>query len=267
MVTKKTNIEEAWADIASGLTNWRIWTFLGWTDILLRYRRTIIGPFWMTISTGVMIATMGVVWGIIFNAHLPTFLPYLAAGLVTWFMMSTIMTESTNAISDRPDSLKDFNLPISYTAFRLVVRNFIVFLHNVIIYFAVALIFGTNFFTTALPLVLLGLFLLLLNAAWVSIFLGIIGARFRDIQQLVATVMTILFLASPILWQQQALGNNQFIATFNPVTHFVDIVRAPLLGHPPPLLSFAVIVCITIAGWTATLLLLARARRRIVFWL
>jgi ABC-type polysaccharide/polyol phosphate export permease len=141
MVLEKAQITEACTDIVSGFRNWRVWMFLGWTDILLRYRRTIIGPFWMTISTTVMIGTMGVVWGIIFNTDLSTFLPYLAAGLVSWSLMSTIMTESTSAITDRPGSLKDFNLPISYTALRLVVRNFIVFLHNVIVYFAVALIF------------------------------------------------------------------------------------------------------------------------------
>ncbi len=267
MAINRQQFREACTDIVAGIVNWRVWYFLGLTDIRLRYRRTIIGPFWMTLSTGIMITAMGFVWGILFKADLEQFFPYLAAGLVTWFLISTMVTESTDAISGRPDSLKDFNLPISYIALRLVLRNFIVFLHNVIVYFVVALVFGTGFLTAFLPLALLGLFLLLVNGVWISIIISIVGARFRDIQQLVTAVMTILFLITPIMWQRHLLGENQFIAILNPVTHFIELVRQPLLGYPPPILSLVVILCITVIGWTGALLLLARTRRRIVFWL
>lgn len=240
---------------------------MGWTDIVLRYRRTIIGPFWMTISTGIMITAMGVVWGIIFNTDLSTFFPYLASGLVTWFLISTIVTESTNSISDRPGNLKDFNLPVSFTAFRLVTRNFIVFAHNVLIYFVVAIIFEVDFFTPALAGTFIGLFLVFCNGTWIAIILSIVGARYRDVQQLIASVITIFFFITPIIWQRQALGNNQFIATFNPLTHLIDIVRAPLLGLMPPFSSYMIVLVLTALGWTITVCLLARTRHRIVFWL
>lgn len=267
MAITKEQVADTIADIAAGLRNWRIWVFLGWTDIRLRYRRTIIGPFWMTLSTGVMITAMGFVWGILFKAELSEFFPYLASGLVTWFLISTMVTESTNAIAERPDNLKNFNLPISYTAFRLVVRNLIVFLHNIVIYFVVAIAFGTDFLTAALPLALIGLVLVLVNGAWIAVSLGILGARFRDIQQLIAVIMTVLFLVTPIFWQRRLLGDHQFIALFNPITHFIDVVREPLLGLPPHPLSLAVMVSVAILGWAGTLLLLARCRHRIVFWL
>ena len=267
MAISPQQFQEASADILSGFTNWRVWLFLGITDIRLRYRRTIIGPFWMTISTGIMVGAMGFVWGVIFKADLQEFFPYLAAGLVTWFLISTMITESTNAIITSPASLKDFNLPVSFAPLRLVVRNSIVFLHNVIVYFTVALIFGADFLTPALPLALTGLILLLINGAWISLVLGILGARFRDIQQLVAAIMTIFFFITPILWQRKLLEGYQFIATFNPINHFIELVREPLLGRPPPLLSVTVILAITVFGWLAALFLLARTRRRIVFWL
>lgn len=267
MAISNKQYREASADLRAGLENWRVWLFLGVTDIRLRYRRTIIGPFWMTLSSAIMITAMGFVWGIIFQAELKEFFPYLAAGLVTWFLISTMITESTSVISGSPASLRDFNLPISFLALRLVVRNCIVFMHNVVVYFAVALIFDTNFLTAKLPLAIVGVLLLLVNGTWIALVLGIVGARFRDIQQLVTAIMTILFLITPIMWQRQLLQDNQFIATFNPITHFIEVVRQPLLGSAPSFTSLCITLAISAIGWLGAYFLLARTRQRVVFWL
>jgi ABC-type polysaccharide/polyol phosphate export permease len=36
-----------------------IWNMLAWQDIKQRYRRSVIGPFWLTISTAIMVFSLG----------------------------------------------------------------------------------------------------------------------------------------------------------------------------------------------------------------
>ena len=105
------------------------------------------------------------------------------------------------------------------------------------------------------------------NGLWVNLLFGIIGARARDTAQLVGPLMLIAFLATPVLWPSSALGANAFISTYNPLSHFIEIIREPLLGNPPPLGSLIVVSAVMIAGWSAALFVFARTRNHIVFWL
>jgi lipopolysaccharide transport system permease protein len=69
---------------------------LGWQDLKQSYRRSPIGPFWLTVNSGILIATMGVVFGVLFDMELRDYLPYLAVGLVTWNFLSTALNEACN---------------------------------------------------------------------------------------------------------------------------------------------------------------------------
>ena len=105
------------------------------------------------------------------------------------------------------------------------------------------------------------------NGLWVNRLFGIIGARARDTAQLVGPLMLIAFLATPVLWPSSALGANAFIGTYNPLSHFIDIIREPLLGIVPPFSSLVLVSAIMIVGWSAALFVFARTRNHIVFWL
>jgi ABC-type polysaccharide/polyol phosphate export permease len=52
----------------------------------------------------------------------------------------------------------------------------------------------------------------------------------------------------------------------NPLHHMVDVVRSPLLGKAPALMSYAVVMLITAAGWYLTYIVLRRFRSRIAYW-
>ena len=54
-------------DILTGMCSLRIWGTLGWHDIKQRYRRSVLGPFWFTLSTAIMVGVLGALYSSILN--------------------------------------------------------------------------------------------------------------------------------------------------------------------------------------------------------
>ena len=71
-------------DIAEGLHRWRLWGLMGWQDIRRRYRRSVLGPFWLTLSMGVLVVTLGFLYGALFGIAIDDYLPYLTLGFLAW---------------------------------------------------------------------------------------------------------------------------------------------------------------------------------------
>ncbi len=70
----------AFSDLRNGLALWPLWVQLGWNDILQRYRRSMLGPFWLTASMAIMVISLGVLYAELFNTPIHDFLPYLCVG-------------------------------------------------------------------------------------------------------------------------------------------------------------------------------------------
>jgi ABC-type polysaccharide/polyol phosphate export permease len=78
--------------------------------------------------------------------------------------------------------------------------------------------------------------------------------------------MQLFFFVTPIIWHPDSLPGRQRVITFNPFHHFIEIVRAPLLGTSTPTTSWFVVVAITLLGWIMTLAFMATFRRRFAYW-
>ena len=253
-------------DLLAGMRAWPLWAMLGWNDIRQRYRRSVLGPFWITISMAVFITLLGVIYSHIFNIGLKTYLPYLSLGYILWGFISQTTAESFVSFQESERIIRQIRLPYSIYVFRVVWRNFIVVLHTIVIFVPVAIIYDVRPGMTAL-LAIPGLMLVCINQAWVTLSLAILCTRYRDVQQIVATGIQIMLFATPIIWPVSALGPAVIIANINPLHHLIEVVRAPMLGEVPPVLSWVAVVVCAVAGWTVAILLLRRATRRLVFWL
>ena len=253
-------------DLLAAVRAWRLWTMLGWNDIRQRYRRSVLGPFWITISMAVFITLLGVIYSHIFNIGLKTYLPYLSLGYIIWGFISQTTAESFISFQESERIIRQIRLPYSIYVFRVVWRNFIVFLHTIVIFVPVAIIYDVRPGMTAL-LAIPGLALVYINQAWTTLSLAILCTRYRDVQQIVATGIQIMLFATPIMWPVSALGPAVIIAHINPLYHLIEVVRAPMLGQAPPVSSWLAVVVCAVAGWIVAILLLRRAARRLVFWL
>ena len=256
----------AWTDIVDSLRNFKSWFFMARVDIRLRYRRTVIGPFWMVLTMGMSIACLGVVFKILFKQELITFLPYLSAGIICWAFITLVVGDGCTVLYASKEILKNVPFNFMELVLRMISRNFLTFIHNLVIFVGVALYFGVNAWGY-LPLFFVGVFLYLICGTWMALLAGIICARYRDVGQLITTVLSILFLVTPVFWQKELLGSHQIIALINPFNHYLEVLRAPLLGQVPPMTSYIAVLILGLFGWLITFAVFARTRHRIVYWL
>jgi ABC-type polysaccharide/polyol phosphate export permease len=254
------------AEIFDGFRTWPVWTILGWDDIRQRYRRSVLGPFWITLSMGVFILLLGIIYSRLFHIDISTYLPYLSLGFIVWGFMSAVANDSCVAFHESGRIIKQIKLPFMTYVFRVIYRNFIVFLHTIVIFVPIAVYFRIMPDWNML-LALPGLFLVVVNAAWVATFLATFSTRFRDVQPIVATTVQLLMFATPIMWTASSLGNARIVAEINPIYHLIEIVRAPMLGQAPEWQSWLVAGGFAVAGSLLAAGLLVRKSRRIVFWL
>jgi lipopolysaccharide transport system permease protein len=256
----------AWADVAAGARLWRLGVTLAWLDIKLKYRGSMLGPFWLTISTGVMVAAMGGLYGTLFHMDLKTYLPFLALSLVMWNAMSGLVTDACTTFTQSEGTIRSVRMPFFVHGLRVVVRSVISFLHNVPVILAVFAIFSIWPGTTGL-LCLPGLFLWTLDAFAACMLLGCFCARFRDIPPIVGSVMQIAFFVTPVVWRPDQLGAKGWWLPFNPFDALMEVARAPLLGIVPGPDAWALAMLYSAAFCAISWLLFARVRGRLAYWM
>ena len=255
------------ADIRTGLMNWDMWGRLGWREVKRRYRRTVVGPFWTTLSLGIFVVALGVVWSRLWDQDPKTYLPYLTSGMLTWVMFSTFCSEGSAAFFAAEGLIKQLRVSYTLLAVSVVWRNLIVFTHNLTIYVLICLYAGVPT-SGSLLLIVPGLLFMSINGVWIVLFLGMACARFRDLQQLVTSILQVSMFITPIFWAPDQLKESAAVLVdYNPLFHIVDIVRSPLLGKAPSAWTWFVVALMTAAGWGVTLYLFSRFRRRIPYWL
>jgi len=255
----------ALADLMGGLRAWPLWVRLGWNDILQRYRRSMLGPFWLTASMAIMVLALGILYAELFRTPVRDFMPYLCVGLLIWYLMSSFLLEGGVLFTGAESYIKQIRLPYSVYVYRSTWSKFAIFLHNFVIYFGLLIYFEIWPGAVAL-LAIPGLILLLINGAAVTLLIGLISARFRDVPQLIASVVQIVFFVTPIMWKPELLQERAYFADLNPFYHLVEIVRAPLLGAAPSVMNYIAVALITVLNLTVVGVFFARFRSRISYW-
>ena len=258
---------DACADILMGVAMRRLWMTLGWLDIRQRYRRAMIGPFWITISMAIMVATLGVIYASLFKLKISDFIPFLAAGFTSWFLISTTITEGTLFVVQAEAIIRNSTVPFSTHIYRLIWRNFITFGHNAVVMLGVYLYFGIN---PGLPVLLVvpDLIVVMLNLGAIALIVGCVCARFRDAPPIVTNVLQIVFFTTSILYHPDLLGANlRVLATWESIYYLVEALRAPFLGHVPSADVYLALAIMTVVDCIVAFLFYRRFRGRISYWL
>jgi ABC-type polysaccharide/polyol phosphate export permease len=239
---------------------------LAWHDVGSRYRGSILGPFWITLSMGLMVLGIGFLYANLFGIALNVFLPYVALGIVFFGVMTGTVNEGCDTFVHAAGMLSQTSLPMFTFVWRTVFRNLINLAHHLVIVVAMLVFYG-YWRAANIPLALLGVVLMITNVAWVSLLAGIASARFRDIPQLVGSVMQFAIFMTPVFWLPDRFGDNHAVLQFNPFYHLLQAVRAPLMGKAVDANSYVVLVTMAVVGWGFTFAVFARTRRRIVHYL
>ncbi|KRA57523.1 hypothetical protein ASD89_07640 [Caulobacter sp. Root656] len=253
-------------ELAAVVSRWRVWFLMANQDISLRYRRSLLGPFWISLAMATLILGLGLLYSQIFHQPFKEYVSYIAAGLVVWTLLSGLLLESCNVVMEADTHLRALPLPLSLFASRMVFRNVIIFGHNLLVVLVMLLIFQH----TISPLILLALPGLLVITTFgfaVALVLGPLSARFRDIPQIMASLVQLAFFLTPIFWKAGQLRANNPAIIFNPLFHFVELIRQPLLGHTPTAINWGVALGVTAGALALAVVVQALTRRKLFLWL
>ncbi|MEZ0363497.1 ABC transporter permease [Mycobacterium sp. pUA109] len=263
-------LSRATRDLLEGFQRRELWLHLGWQDIKQRYRRSVLGPFWITIATGTTAVAMGGLYSKLFHLQLAEHLPYVTLGLIIWNLINAAILEGADVFVANEGLIKQLPTPLSVHVYRLVWRQIILFAHNIVIYLVIAAIYPKPWSWADL-LVVPALALIVLNCVWVALCFGILATRYRDIGPLLGSVVQLLFFMTPIIWNDATLHQQNAqrwakIVELNPLLHYLDIVRAPLLGAHQELRHWLVVLALTVIGWVFAAFAMRQYRARVPYW-
>lgn len=259
-------LRRAVQDLQQGFAQRRLAGTLAWLDLRNRYRGSVLGPLWLTLSTAVMLVSLGFLYSTLFKMSLAEYLPWLAVSLILWNMLAQMVNEACTSLTSAEAIVRQMPLPFTVHALRCVLRNALVTAHNLPLVVLVLLIFGI------LPgwqgfLALPGLLLLGVNALAASLFLGMVCARFRDIAPIVGSLMQIGFFMTPVIWKPQLLGPEfQPLLLLNPFYVLIETIRAPLIEAGGSPAVWAAAVGYTLINCGISFAFFVRFRGRVAFW-
>lgn len=252
-------------DLCVGFSQYGLWSTFAYYDIRQRFRRSVLGPLWLTASMGIMVGALGLVFGFVFRQPIGNLLPYIATGIIFWGLLTSCIIEATNVFVSAQGLIRNVPLPLSTHIYRMIARNIIIWAFNMVIYFFIIMFFSSsvNFnFLLFFP----AFVFFLVNITWMSVASSVISTRYRDIPQIITNLLQVVFFVTPVFWSLDNLPNRPAFVTYNPLYHLIEIVREPLLGRAPSATSWAIVTGMAVVGSFVAFRLYRRGYSRIPYW-
>ena len=256
------------ADLKSAFGTPGVWLYSAWVTFLIKYRKTMLGPLWIMIGPAMFILVLGELFKNVAAHSNHLFVPNLAAGLVIWNYMASIVNGAPRLYVHNRASL--LHGPVNHfnVILKVICSALIVFLHQMVVVIAVMALHHVAP-TASLLLLLPAAALALIHSMWVLIVLGILGARYRDLAEVVEMIMRIAFLATPIIWMVGDEGRGSIVGiylTFNPFYHVLEPLRGALLGTPIAASSWIISASMAALGIALAATMYRRFRHLVVLW-
>lgn len=259
----------AFSDIKHGLERWPLWTYLAWDDIKQTYHRSLLGMLWVSLSFALFVGVKMLVFIPLMQGGATSTLyysAYLMLGYFGWVFISSVLNTAPTVFTSNEGFIKNDPLPLSLYVFRYIARH-VVTMALMALVVALGLVFFVPERLSPVNLMAIpALLLYVLNSIWAMLLLGVVCTRWRDVGYLMQTIMRLMFFLVPIFWIPDQMGVVWEILKWNPLAHFLIILRDPLLGEMPDMFSWTMVLATTVIGWAAAIPVFAIFRRRVVFW-
>jgi ABC-type polysaccharide/polyol phosphate export permease len=252
-------------DIISGAKQWRIWSALSWNNIKMQYRRTLLGPIWITLQHTVFIITLGYMFATIQKENFSSFFVYFATGYTFWILIASFITmagQTFLGINNLPNMTRSALSNHIYLQFS---SQMLMFVHIIIPLIIIYLIFYDSL-DINLPLFFYGFVMLMIFGFWVSALLGCLSLRFQDLMPAVNSIMQVMFFVTPIMYRNTMIPGADKFSNFNPFYHLLVVVRGNLINENVTLLNWAAVSIFNILGIIITLWVLRKARPMLAYW-
>lgn len=255
-------------DLRESFANKHLWLYAAWRDVQLRYLNSKLGPLWITISTGVFASCFAVIGATLFNTDIKAYLPFLIIGFVTWLFITQILTEGADIFTSNQHILLNQSTPFLALIFRLILRTSIASAHHMIVLIVVFFFTDVGISTTWF-MSLIGVFLLTLFLFGMVLTISIFATKYRDIPQLLASILQVAFFFTPVMWDPSIIvkAGQRYIVDVNPLHHFLSIIRNPLLGQPVDPMNYLVAVVCTVFFVGLGVSVFVKYRSKITYWI
>lgn len=254
-----------WNDASNSLKRLPMAFYFAWSDTKARYRRSVLGPFWLVLGTVIGVVGLGYLWGTLLQEPHHVFVPSLTVGLVVWQFVSGCLVEATLMFVNATAWIRNVRTPYLFFPVQLIIKHLINLAHHAVVVVLVLLIYPPPL-SIVQVLVVPGVLLVVANLFWMSTLLGLLGARFRDLNPMVGALMPLLFFLSPVIFRPEHLGLKAHVMWFNPLTYLITLIRDPVQGVVPAWWIYGVAVGGFFVGLLVLMGLLNRTIHRIAFW-
>jgi ABC-type polysaccharide/polyol phosphate export permease len=262
----RAQLAAAVADIGEGLRRWRNWSYLAVENVKNRYRRTVLGPWWLTLQMGVYVVGISLVFGRLLNTGLRSFIPFVTLGFIAFTLLSGMTRAGAEVFINGASTLKSTRQPLSNLVLRDVAIEFIHFAHNIVLFVPFLLIGYVPLspkMLIAIPVVVL----IAVNGLFLGLWLGTAVARFRDVQPFVNSILGVIIFFSPVFYRPQQLGGaRSLLLVWNPFTYLISAFRAPLIGESLATSYYAGAGVVTLVNVVLGLVVFTRTRSRLPYW-
>ncbi|ESQ88883.1 hypothetical protein ABAC460_13970 [Asticcacaulis sp. AC460] len=257
-------MNKTFTDLRKGFGLYRIWLYQAYHELTAKYRRTFLGPFWISGGMIVTSVCLSVVFGEMMHQNLKDVLPYIMGGILCFGLVSFILIDGTEIFLRHGGDIKNHAYPFTYYIFETMAKEFMLFLNNVVVFYVVMVLIGAAniphwSILLAFPVVIVT------GITWGSVF-GIAAARFRDLRFMLPYVNQLLFFLTPIFWRPDSVRGNMILTKINPYFGLLDIMRQPLLGNPADAHMWYLALGSMVTGIIVWLIVFSMFRRRIPFW-
>lgn len=263
----RVQFQAALNDLGEGLRRWRNWSYLAVENVKNRYRRTVLGPWWLTLQMAVYVVGISLVFGRLLRTPLRGFLPYVALGFIAFSLLSGLTRAAADVFLTGSSTLKSTPQPLSSLVLRDVAIEFIHFGHNILLYVvfvAAGLVPLSPKMLIALPI----LALIAVNGLAMGLWLGVAVARFRDVQPFVMSILQVLIFFMPVFYRLNNLSSTfrNALLAWNPFTYLLEAFRAPLIGAPLSPSFYIGSAIVTVLNVAIGLAVFTRTRSRLPYW-
>ena len=258
-----------WRELGQSFRNPEFWALSSWLGILVRARRSYLGPLWLLTPALVYVFGLGSFFASLHGRTMAQFAAYVALGAIVFRTLMSAVIGSASVFNSNHAFIMDGHMRLTDYLLESLARSFfdlLMFLPVTVV--ALALFNGIQ--PLGLLLALPTLVLIYVNVLWVAVVFSLIGARFPDFGQLLSNVSVFIFLLTPIIWYADMAPPESLRGQFmrlNPFYHLVALFRSPILGMPIEPLSYWYVGIMTVVGLGVATLLYRRYARFVPLWI
>jgi ABC-type polysaccharide/polyol phosphate export permease len=193
-------------------------------ELKARYRGSVLGFFWSFINPVLLLLVYSFVFTVILPNQTRELQPYalfMFCGILPWNWFSASLTEASGSLIAGGNLIKKVLFPAEVLPLVSVLANMVHFFLGLLI--LVAFLLGYRHWPDPLDLFWfpLAVTVQLVFTAGLALVFAALTVHFRDVRDLLATVLTLWFFATPIIysWRQAGVQRFKLLFDLNPFTH------------------------------------------------